>query len=41
MQTAVMDWVRVGLGAMAFILLAKLVFTTVKVPGLSGLVASV
>lgn len=41
MDTVVMDWVRIGISAAAFILLLKLIFMNVKVPGLSDLVASI
>jgi hypothetical protein len=41
-QTAVADIVRVGLGAVAFILFLKFVFLHIlKVPGLSNLVAAI
>ncbi len=42
MNSAMMDFIRAGLAAVAFILLAKFLFVTVMpIPGLTQVVASV
>lgn len=41
MDSVVMDWLRIGLSAAAVILLLKLIFLRVQVPGLSQAVASI
>ena len=41
MDTALMNWIRGGLVAMTFILVGKLVFTKIPVPGLSTLFQAV
>jgi hypothetical protein len=41
MDSVVMDWLRIGLSAAAVILLLKLVFLKVNVPGVSAAVAAI
>jgi hypothetical protein len=41
MDSVVMDWLRIGLSAAAFILVLKLVFLRVNVPGVSPAVAAI
>lgn len=41
MDSVVADWIRIGLSAAAFILVLKLVFLRVRVPGLSDAVAAI
>lgn len=40
-DTVVADWVRIGVAAAAFILVLKLIFLRVHVPGLSDAVAAI
>lgn len=41
MDSVVMDWIRIGLAAVGFILVLKLVFLRFQVPGVTPAVASI
>ena len=41
MDSVVADWVRIGIASAAFILVLKLIFLRVRVPGLSDAVAAI
>lgn len=41
MDSVVMDWLKIGLSAAGVILLLKLIFMRVQVPGLSPAIAAI
>jgi hypothetical protein len=40
-DSVVADWIRIGIASAAFILVLKLIFLRVRVPGLSDAVAAI